>query len=72
MKLFVWTWLAKVSDYYHSEGGLLVVAENLEHATELAQKDPNIVVNGEPDHVYELAPNTGEYRVLVFPDAGCC
>jgi hypothetical protein len=73
MKIFIWNRLSKVSDCYHSEGGLVVVAEDLERAKALAHEDPNIVVDEEPSAVYDLAARKKVTpRVFVFLDAGCC
>lgn len=35
MKLFIWEDLKKMSDSYHSDGGVVVIAESLERAHEL-------------------------------------
>lgn len=72
MKVFVWEELDNVSPNYHSEGGLLVVAESLSAAIFLAEsKDFVVVGETEPNHVYETTDDV-EPRVLVFPNAGCC
>jgi len=72
MKVFVWEELDNVSPNYHSEGGLLVVAESLSAAIVLAEsKDFVVVGETEPDYVYETTDDA-EPRVLVFPNAGCC
>lgn len=72
MKVFVWKYLDQVSCSYHTEGGLMVVAENLEDAVRLAEQDNSVVV-GEvlPDYVYDTS-DTATPVVVVFPDAGCC
>lgn len=72
MKVFVWDYLDNVSSSYHSDGGLLVVAETLEAAVKLAEQEPSVVVGEEqPTVVYETTEDA-EQRVMVFPNAGCC
>ncbi len=38
MKIFVWERLEQATDNWHPEGGVMVVAETVEHAKDLAQK----------------------------------
>lgn len=72
MKVFVWEYLDEVSGAYHSDGGLLVVAETLDAAVKLAETNPYVKVGDEqPTVVYETSPDAEE-RVMVFPNAGCC
>lgn len=74
MKIFVWKRVYKVSDNYHDEGGLLVVAENEERAKELIGAEQNVIVTDEEWAeviTYELMDVEKE-RIITFPDAGCC
>lgn len=74
MKLFLFEYIKQVSDYYHSEGGLVVVAKDEDQAREMIANREYIEPTLEEwfeVKVYELA---GDYppKIYVFPDAGCC
>ena len=74
MKAFIWNRVEGATDNWHSEGGLFVVAPDLEEARALLKSKVPLKCGafGEsPDHVLDLV---GEEipRVVVFPDAGCC
>lgn len=74
MKVFVWKYLPAVSDNYHSEGGLIVFAEGLERAKELAAAqgvrwEPNegereYRQRWERDHPDRVAQNPWEWDQL--------
>lgn len=73
MKVFIWNNINELTDNYHSDGGLVVVAKDLERAHELARNE------GVEFAEDELAPtieyNTDDFveeKVFIFPDAGCC
>lgn len=80
MKVFVWKYLDHLTSSYHSGGGLVVFADSLERAREIAvkagewkgypEKKPCVQVEAEPDDVREVAG--GEEAVYIMPDAGCC
>ena len=71
MKIYIWKRLNNVSSNFHSDGGLVIIAESLEKAKELVSQDKYIVINEEPDIVLEIEDSAvPEY--IVFPDAGCC
>lgn len=68
MKVFVWEYVNHLTWDYHDGGGLLVVAESLERAKEVAgvkefPSDP-------PDFTFETTET--EERYIVFGDSGCC
>ncbi len=73
MKIFVWERLEQATDNWHPEGGVMVVAETVEHAKDLAQKQGVTFGNQYDTEVieYELV-GIHEEKVFVFPDAGCC
>jgi hypothetical protein len=76
MKLFLFKRIERVSDSYHSEGGLVIVANDLEHAESLIADNEFIEPTGmewAEAKVFELAQGE-DYQpaVFVFPDAGCC
>lgn len=76
MKVFIWNSINELTDNYHSDGGLVVVAKDLERAHELARNEGVTFSEGDYD---ELTPtieyntdDSAEERVFIFPDAGCC
>jgi flagellar motor switch protein FliG len=69
MKTFIWKELDNVSSNYHSGGGLVVIAETLKKAKEIAEEDVYIKIDKKPDYQYEGGIKE---KVFVFPDAGCC
>ena len=84
MKVFVWEDLDRVSNNYHSNGGLLVVASTLEEAKALVEKpmpsykgqpeqywEQSVKIDQRPDYVFDVVGQV-EPMVLVFPNAGCC
>jgi hypothetical protein len=67
--------VAQLTENYHSGGGLVVVAESLDAAVDLAQKDENTRLTPEEIaavKVFKLADKKTPAQVFVFPDAGCC
>ena len=78
MKAFLWKGIEEVSDNYHTDGSVLIEAETLERARELARikgwreedKGPMVGIDAEPDLI--LDSPSKEEKVWVFPDAGCC
>lgn len=74
MKIFVWEWVGQVSDNYHCDGGLLVVAKDEGRAKELIEQEPHVVVTDAEwrgVRIFETSADEQE-RVITFPDAGCC
>ena len=70
MKVFVWNRIEKASDNYHEEGGLVVFAESLEKALQLANAIGAHPTQEEaPDEIRECK---GDEKAYVMPDAGCC
>ena len=69
-KVFIWNNIDNLTDRYHSEGGLVVIADNLQDAGILAM-EKGVRFNDETPTVYELK-DTVEDEVYIFPDAGCC
>lgn len=73
MYVYIWDQLGEVTDYYHSGGGLVIVARDLQHAKELAgEYSPNIVIDEDPDLVVPCRDMDENPTVFVFPNAGCC
>ena len=74
MKLFLFEYLDHVSENYHDEGGLVIVAENKEDAVRQVEAMPNVRISEDEWNSvieYELAQSY-KPKVYVFPDAGCC
>ena len=74
MKIYVFGRIDKCSDNYHAEGGLVVIAKDVEHAKELLKNRNSIEVTDEEWEDVEsfaLADNV-EPKFWVMPDAGCC
>lgn len=76
MKAFLWDGLEEVSDNYHPHGSVLIEAESLERAREIAvfNKGGNIIkmngIEAEPDAIFDSTSLVE--KVWVFPNAGCC
>jgi hypothetical protein len=78
MTVFVWDDVDDLTRSYHSGGGLVVVARDLEHARELVvleslREGSSLDLKelpGEPTATYRTG--VAEPRVYVFPNAGCC
>jgi len=74
MKIFVFKRIDKCSDRYHEEGGLVIIAKDVEHAKELLKTDKSIEVTDkewETVESFALADNV-EPKFWAMPDAGCC
>jgi hypothetical protein len=73
MKVFIWTRIANLTDNYHSDGGLVVVADNLADATFLAENEGVTFAQEEINTFIEYnTDDSAEEKVFIFPDAGCC
>lgn len=71
MKAFLWYEIGVVSDRYHSGGSVLIEAETLERAREIALNgETKMKVEKEPDAIFDSTSKTE--KLWVFPDAGCC
>jgi len=74
MKAFIFKRIDEVSSRWHSEGGLVVIAENVEQAKKEIAKDICITVTESEwaeVETYNLVGNP-EPKVFTFPDSGCC
>lgn len=80
MKLFIWHHAANVTDHYHNEAGVVVLAHSLEQARAIfiaernayygtdPDDDPPQVLTKDPDEIHDLS----ETKAWIFRDAGCC
>lgn len=71
MKVFIWERIDHASSSWHTEGGLVVVAETEQRARELASKKGAFPTEDEKPDLVILTDHDAE-AVFVFPDAGCC
>lgn len=78
MKAFVWKRLEKVTDNWHPEGGVLVIAQTLDKAQEMlaAANIRDVSESALPAPYLEMDIDTRaqnvDPQIVVFPDAGCC
>lgn len=77
MKMFLWQRVSNATGSCHDEGGIVVLAENLERARELLLSRPAIpkscqALAVDPDFSCKISGPKIEEDVWVFPDAGCC
>lgn len=82
MKAFLWQGVKTVSSSYHSGGSVLIEAENVDAARDIAvfeqwdwETDTNAKTKMEgldrdPDAIFESSAK--EPKVWVFENAGCC
>lgn len=74
MFAFVFPYVENLTRREHSDGGLVVIAENIDRAIELARKR-GVLFNA--DEILKvdkhlLADKTTPEKVYIFPNAGCC
>lgn len=87
MKAFLWQDVDGITDSYHSDGSVLVIAAGIKAArkawvTYVEECNANLSkwvdpispgsLDGEPDRSWPLAPTVDTSDVLVFPNSGCC
>lgn len=72
MKVFIWQYVDQCSENYHSEGGVVVLAEDEAYARRMANAVDGCSIKDTemPDYVRDVAGCEG--RAFIFPDAGCC
>ena len=74
MKIFIFENIGNVSSNYHPEGGLVIIADDIDAAKELIKSNPSIIITDnewEGVESFELAELV-EPKYWVMPDAGCC
>ena len=72
-KMFVWENVDGLTGNYHDGGGTVVIADNLDAARKLLEKQTGkgcSAMKDEPD--YSASVGSDEDKVFIFPDAGCC
>lgn len=74
MKVIIFEYVCELTDRYHDDGGLVIIAKDIESAKALISKDKYIRPTKEEWEkaiIYDLKDEVEE-RYFVFPDAGCC
>lgn len=72
MNVFVWGRIGHCSDNYHSEEGVVVFAETIDRAIELATEKGCKFSDEELSPDYSRVVDGGCEAVYIMPDAGCC
>lgn len=77
MNVYIWSRVANLTENFHNEGGLVVVAPSLEKARafmlDWGVRSYCKAHTTDPDASYTLATGGADVPALfIFPDAGCC
>ena len=74
MNVYVFDYIGRLTDRWHPEGGLVIVAQDEDRARELIEQDRETIVDDEEWREVVVYPTSddAEERVYKFPDAGCC
>lgn len=75
MKIYILEDVDQVSDRYHSDGGVVIIAHDLDHAKELVDKTDHLDIKDaewEKAIAYELSGENIQPEIFIFPNAGCC
>jgi hypothetical protein len=73
MNIFIWERVDNMSYDYHSNGGLVVIARDLDRAREMIKEKirPDCeALEKQPDFVSYVQET--EEKIFDFPDSGCC
>jgi len=74
MKIFILEYVDHLTERYHSDGGMVIIAKDLSQAKELISNDEYCNPTDEEWSlalVYDLVSDS-DPKVFIFPDAGCC
>lgn len=74
MNIYIFEGVDHVSSNYHSNGGLVVIARDVDHVLELIATDDAIILTADDIARCKVYPLEGDHtaQIFVFPDAGCC
>lgn len=73
MKIFILEYVEQLTGNYHPEGGLVVIADNLERAKEICgEQDGCEPSEKEWDKAVVYDCTAIEEKIFVFPNTGCC
>jgi len=72
VNVYIWERVEFATSNYHTEGGVVIFADSLDEARTLANavEGCEIKETEQPNEVRPCA--TGEKKVFIMPDAGCC
>ena len=74
MKIYIFEYINQLTNSYHTEGGLVVIAKDKRRAKQIIAMDDFIDISEDEwkkVKVMELAKDYKE-ECIIFPDAGCC
>lgn len=70
-KVYIWNQVSAVSDNYHPEGGVVIIAPSLDRARKLGEETfAGMKINTKPS--FSVPCSATEEKIYVFPNAGCC
>jgi hypothetical protein len=74
MKVFIWFNIDQLTDNHHSDGGLVVIADNEQDARIIAMERGVVFSDDEKPEVYKLDDEHlgSKNKIFIFPNAGCC
>ena len=72
MNIYIWEYLDKVSNSYHSDGGVVVFADTEEEARKMANYEDGCVITLDKNPSHTVKCEDVKKQVLIFPNAGCC
>lgn len=74
-RIFIWEYCNNVTEAYHTGGGVMIIADDLETARKNWIEEEKLedceLLTDDPDETYELNGRP-ENKIIIFPDAGCC
>lgn len=76
MKIFILTNVEQLTNSYHPEGGLVIIAETIEAAKELIKNEGEMKITDDEWNMV-ISYNLNDYNsnigcYYIFPNAGCC
>ena len=74
MKIFIFKNNNQVSERYHSDGGLVIIAKDKRHANKIISVDKDIYISEDEWKTVEKydLKNDQVPKFWVMPNAGCC
>lgn len=73
MNVYIFEHIDKLTQNYHNEGGLVIIAKDKKSAKKLINTNTHIEVTAkEWENVIIYSVNATEEKLYIFPDAGCC
>ena len=73
--MYLWERLDDVTDYYHREAGIVVLADSFDEAKKKILEETERKTVPQPHFVFcldESKETNPAQDLFVFPDAGCC